>query len=782
MQRYNILEKLLFLIIFGIFLVACDSSSNDFIADLELETDNIEQADMDEEKLDDFDRETAERDKGTEIAIEEDYDRDMEENFDDTDNGENDVSEEIDNLELEEIESAEIETDNDDDSIESEETEEADSDEGDLHDSEQDQEVTSCSIGNSCETVHRTCQMIGAEEVCGNCLGGFHGLNGECIQDEECFETTCNGNGNCQIVSGEVSCSCHTGYFGEWCGFCDGDSGYRWNEEREDCVFTPCQDNSQCDIDNHEYCINDVGHCMCGSYYYRSHDGKTCTNDPCDANPCRVLPNSTGVCEKHHAKRRDTIYYYTCECEEYYTYTNRQCLLDCEEQCGEVGSLLCYRGDLYRCESINQLCSSWVFLEECESGHCEDNQSCHICENECVFYGEQCNGDILEICESDNQGCRILRTEYCDLGCSDDACLTQLCGSGEVEGSEFCDSDGILCSSLCGDYGEDTAPCNDYCTTYDSSFCVQPEVVQGFVPIEATIFEMRYASEFLVDPVEVTLTRDFEIMKLKVTQQDFQNVMGYNPSDFIECGPSCPVENVTYFDAIHYANRLSTQEGLNPCIEFQEVLCADDTSAENEEDCLTRGGIANAVISLANLDTIYNCEGYRLATEVEWELAARAGTETSLYNGRITFQDRYALDPTIDLVSWYLPNSIVDYDGDPFCAERLEMPGIVCGTHPVGLKQPNTNCLYDMIGNTFEWVYDFFSYEQYYWPMTDPVFDLSTIEYSLTDEVDMPVRGCCWLTDGNICRTSTRIPFPSTTKGNYMGFRLVRTLETQSSE
>ena len=73
--------------------------------------------------------------------------------------------------------------------------------------------------------------------------------------------------------------------------------------------------------------------------------------------------------------------------------------------------------------------------------------------------------------------------------------------------------------------------------------------------------------------------------------------------------------------------------------------------------------------------------GGRLPTEAEWEYAARAGTTESRYG-------------PIDHVAWYASNS-----GNK--------------THDVAQKRPNAFNLYDMLGNEWEWVNDWYG-ENYY--------------------------------------------------------------------
>lgn len=75
---------------------------------------------------------------------------------------------------------------------------------------------------------------------------------------------------------------------------------------------------------------------------------------------------------------------------------------------------------------------------------------------------------------------------------------------------------------------------------------------------------------------------------------------------------------------------------------------------------------------------------YRLPSEAEWEYAARGGTTTQFYWGE-EINDSYV---------WYFGTS--NYK-----------------THPVGLKKPNPFGLYDMSGNVWEWVEDWFANDYY---------------------------------------------------------------------
>ncbi len=155
-------------------------------------------------------------------------------------------------------------------------------------------------------------------------------------------------------------------------------------------------------------------------------------------------------------------------------------------------------------------------------------------------------------------------------------------------------------------------------------------------------------------PVRIVhLTRAFALSETEVTQAQYRAVMGNNPSRYKDRPDSDqrPVEQVSWFDAVKYCNRLSELENRKPCyaIQGEQVEWADAA-----------------------------CSGYRLPTEAEWEYAARADQPY-----------HYAGSDELDRVAWHSGNANE--------------------THSVAQKAPNAWFLSDMSGNVWEWVWDKYS-------------------------------------------------------------------------
>jgi len=249
------------------------------------------------------------------------------------------------------------------------------------------------------------------------------------------------------------------------------------------------------------------------------------------------------------------------------------------------------------------------------------------------------------------------------------------------------------------------------------------------------------------DEVQVTLTHDFEVGQFEVSQSEWMNLGLSNPagisdSGYGDCiGPDCPVGGVSWFDALEFANRLSSARGFPTCYRLE--ACSGTLGVD-----LRCAGVGQSS------DSIYDCSGFRLLTEAEWEYAARAGTRTAFYAGPLLPQ-RDSGDcvhqPHLEPTAWYCWNG-----GKT--------------THPRGQRLPNAWGLHDTLGNAFEWVSDEHSGLGY---GKDPLIDPGARLGSGKERVR---RGGVAQATAPVCTTSKRFSGTWDLPWHGNGFRLARTI------
>jgi formylglycine-generating enzyme required for sulfatase activity len=163
---------------------------------------------------------------------------------------------------------------------------------------------------------------------------------------------------------------------------------------------------------------------------------------------------------------------------------------------------------------------------------------------------------------------------------------------------------------------------------------------------------------------EVEITKPFYMGAFEVTQEQYEKVMGRNPSYFSSTGPG--KDKVKDLDT-----KAFPIEGLEwaEAAEFCKKLTALPEEAEAGRK-------------------------YRLPTEAEWEYACRAGTKT-----RFSFGDDLALEQA-------------NIDGR-FLTGDLVQQKALHRTCKVGSYKPNAWGLYDMHGNAWEWCQDWYQPDYY---------------------------------------------------------------------
>ncbi len=219
----------------------------------------------------------------------------------------------------------------------------------------------------------------------------------------------------------------------------------------------------------------------------------------------------------------------------------------------------------------------------------------------------------------------------------------------------------------------------------------------------------------------VRITKTFYLGIYEVTQSEYEQVMGTNPSWFSKNGKGegtiagldasrFPVEMVSWEDAVDFCRKLTFLE------------------SERVEG-----------------------RAYRLPTEAEWEYACRAGTESAFYTGS-----------TMD-------------EQDENCDGEFPDPGRGLGrTTTVGSLRANAFGLYDILGNVCEWCQDRYDDDYYKTsPLEDPQGP-ATSTYRV-------LRAASWSVQLRYCRSAYRCGREPSLRTLNVGFRVVTVLPAQVS-
>ena len=247
----------------------------------------------------------------------------------------------------------------------------------------------------------------------------------------------------------------------------------------------------------------------------------------------------------------------------------------------------------------------------------------------------------------------------------------------------------------------------------------------------------KYQPSFAKEEKEVF---DIEVCKYPTTQKIWTEVMESNSSSFK--GDNRPVENITWWQALDYCNKLSEKYGLEPVYDLsksaQGILMIKELGGET------------VYPDVANFK---NTEGFRLPTEVEWEWFTRGG-QIAIEQG--TFDYTYSGSNNINEVAWYYENS---------GAKNGNGTG---STQDVGLKKPNQLGLYDCSGNVWEWCYD----------TTENIEEGKNYIYKAFDSSNIyrRLKGGSWLNYAENCAVLYRSYYQATDAYYNIGFRLVRTV------
>ena len=229
-----------------------------------------------------------------------------------------------------------------------------------------------------------------------------------------------------------------------------------------------------------------------------------------------------------------------------------------------------------------------------------------------------------------------------------------------------------------------------------------PKIMSNIIPSQSFTMGFNQGNSDEIPEHDVTISNDLEVSIYEINARLFNLVVNGDPNFSSEI----PVSNIDWFECLYFCNELSKMQG------FEAAYSLNDTSF------------------------IGGSNGWRLPTEAEWEMLAKAGENFQIPNGE-----------NLNDIAWYNENSAYS-------------------VKPIGQKLPNDFGLYDIIGNLSEWCWDYYSSNYYSVSPSENPYGPESGDFRVR-------RGGSFDLGKSRLRASYRMRFENDLSN--VGFRIVRT-------
>ena len=238
---------------------------------------------------------------------------------------------------------------------------------------------------------------------------------------------------------------------------------------------------------------------------------------------------------------------------------------------------------------------------------------------------------------------------------------------------------------------------------------------------------------------QVTLSSNYYIGVYLVTQAQWQQVTGYNPSRFTTEGMMRPVERVSYVD-------------------IRQGKGSAQNAASNSGDQYPADPYGESFLGILRKTTGLD---FDLPSEAQWEFAARAGNGEGYWGDGSIIQISSGKDESLNLLGRYLNNP----QSNSSAAPDATIAPSEGGTAIVGSYAENDWGLYDVHGNLQQWCLDRFASD---------ITELNgTVNTATPESTQRLRRSGNWHHEARVCRSANRGGLTPTERDDGTGLRVV---------